>query len=356
MHEKSIDVLCLGELLIDFVAQQASRSLEEVESFLQAAGGAPANVAVALSRLSGRAGFLGRVGDDPFGRFLTETLRKNAVQTEAMQVDPRSPTPLAFVSIDHQRKRDFCFIRHDAADEHIAFDDTAAATLAGARMLHFGSFTLSAPDSREATLQAVAFAREKGIRVSFDPNIRTTIWPSLDDCVRSVMEALPSADLLKVSQEEAALLTGGENDVNAQADALLERGPSLVVVTLGKFGCHVATRKEHVNVRGFVVPPVDTTGAGDGFWGGMLYALAVVPGVLENPGAVDGRFLADAGSLANAVGAVTTQTRGAIPSLPSRQSLVAFLSSYVTDFPFETFFPKSPARSMAPTQPTRHDH
>lgn len=324
----SLDVICLGELLIDFMADKNSPELEEVGSFLKAPGGAPANVAVALARLGARAGFIGRVGNDPFGRFLTDTLSKEGVDTNHLSIDPISPTPLAFVSIDESGERDFCFFRHQSSDTKIELSDQSRELIARTAIYHFGSFSLSAPVSKEATLEGAAIARKAGKLVSFDVNVRPPVWEKLQDCIDAVKEALSLSDIVKVSEEEAELLTG-ETALSNQAETLLKSGSRLVVITLGGDGSYIATPSVRTKIDGFRVKAIDTTGAGDAFWGGFLYRICerLKNATTFDEIVADESVLSESATFANAAGALTVQSKGAIPSLPIQTRILGFLGA-----------------------------
>lgn len=314
-------IVCLGEALIDFVADTAGVTLAECPGFRKAAGGAVANVAVGLARLGAPVAFLGKVGEDPFGRFLEQTLAGAGVDTRFMAFDTEARTGLAFVSLTASGERDFVFFRNPSADMRHRPEEVPDAALEGCRLYHFGSITLIQEPSRAATLETLARARGRGALVSFDPNLRPPLWPSLEDARREMLAALPRTDVLKVSDEEAAFLTG-EADPARAAERLLAAGPCLVAVTRGAAGALLATRGLVVEEPGLPVATVDTTGAGDGFVAALLAELLAAGGSL--PGTEpELRRLA---RLANAVGALTCTRKGAIPALPTRSQVEAFLN------------------------------
>src|SRR4051794_18734680 len=201
-------VICLGEALIDFVADVHGVSLEDCPGFRKAAGGAPANVAVGVARLGQTSAFAGKVGDDPFGRFLERTLAENGVDTTPMRFDPEARTGLAFVSLLENGERDFVFYRHPSADMRLRPDELPVELFSGARVFHFGSISLISEPSRAATLAAARAARNCGCIVSYDPNLRLPLWPSAEAARAAMLDAVPLADVVKISDEEAAFLTG----------------------------------------------------------------------------------------------------------------------------------------------------
>jgi fructokinase len=314
----------LGELLIDFVSTQTGVSVGQAPAFEKAPGGAPANVAVGLARLGIASGFLGKVGDDEFGHFLAHTLEQNGVDVSGLRYSDRARTMLAFVSLTADGERDFMFYRHPSADMLLHPDDIDRQAIGAARLLHHGSISLISEPSRSATLAAIAAAHEQGLWVSYDPNLRLNLWPSTEAARQGLLSAWHSADVIKVSRDELAFLSG-EKDWIRGAETLWHDRLRLLVITAGPQGCHYVTRGARGDhARGHVptydVPVVDTTGAGDGFVAGLL------AGLLENESAWDDvDALQDVLRLANAVGALTTTQRGAIPALPSRERVSALL-------------------------------
>lgn len=309
-------IVCLGELLIDFVPEVNGQALADVASFQRAAGGAPANVAAAVAKLGGDARFIGKIGRDPFGDFLVRTLDEVGVHTAVVQTD-EAKTGLAFVSLRADGERDFLFFRDPAADMLLRADEVQAQWLEDAAVYHFGSVSLIAEPCRTATLDAARRAREFGALVSYDPNVRLALWPSADAARAEILAQLPLADVVKVSEEEIEFLLGVDATTGAQQ--LLQRGPKVIIITLGPEGCRVVTARQDVVIPGTPVAAVDTTGAGDSFVGGMLYQLvslgvtpATIVDALAETGAVEQVF-----AFANRVGAITTTRRGAIPALPT---------------------------------------
>ncbi|WP_310193833.1 PfkB family carbohydrate kinase [Bacillus sp. 3255] len=306
----------MGELLIDFVPDVNGQALADVASFQRAAGGAPANVAAAVAKLGGDARFIGKIGRDPFGDFLVRTLDEVGVQTAVIQTD-EAKTGLAFVSLRADGERDFLFFRDPAADMLLRADEVKAQWLEDAAVFHFGSVSLIAEPCRTATLDAARRAKALGALVSYDPNVRLALWPSADAARSEILAQLELADVVKVSEEEIEFLLGVDATTGAQQ--LLQRGPKVIIITLGPDGCRVVSARQDVVIPGTPVASVDTTGAGDSFVGGMLYQLASL-GVTP-AGIVDA--LAEAGvaervfGFANRVGAITTTRRGAIPALPT---------------------------------------
>lgn len=312
------DLVACGELLIDFVSTQAGVTLAQAPAFVKAAGGAPANVAVGVARLGYRAGFMGQVGEDDFGHFLAETMAEAGVDVGGLRFSSAARTALAFVSLRADGERNFMFYRHPSADMLWRPEDVDAAYAASARIFHYGSITLIGEPSRSATLTAVHHARAGGALISYDPNLRIHLWPSAEAARAGMLDGLQHADLVKVSEEELHFLTGVE-DLAAGAARLWHDRLRLLVVTQGAAGCTYFTPHEHGCVPPFTVQAVDTTGAGDGFVAGLL------AGLLDGGLAWQREAIEAALRLGNAVGALTTMQRGAIPALPTRRQVEQFM-------------------------------
>lgn len=316
-------VICLGEALIDFVADVHGVSLEDCPGFRKAAGGAPANVAVSVTRLGQTAAFVGKVGDDPFGHFLERTLSENGVDTSPMRFDPDFRTGLAFVSLLESGERDFVFYRHPSADMRLLPEEVPPELFRGALVFHFGSISLISEPCHSATLAAAHAARRAGCIVSYDPNLRLSLWPSPEAARAEMLAAMPLADVVKISEEEARFLTG--EAAAATARQVLDSGPRIVCVTQGAGGSEMFYAGGSTRAPSFQVRAVDTTGAGDGFVGALLVWLV-------ERGSLDGlreAELAEAARFANAVGALTCTRKGAIPSLPTRAEVANLMRAGV---------------------------
>jgi fructokinase len=312
------DVVACGELLIDFVSLESGVTLAEAPAFKKAAGGAPANVAVGVARLGHSAGFMGQVGDDPFGHFLADTLRDSGVDTGGLLFSDAARTALAFVSLRADGERSFVFYRHPSADMLWRPEDVDPAYAGNTRIFHYGSISLIGEPSRSATLAALDYARRAGALISYDPNLRLALWPSADAARAGMLAGWRYADVIKVNEEEAEFLTG-EADLDRAARRLWHEDLRLLAVTRGAAGCTYFTPDGKGEAAGFSVEPVDTTGAGDGFVAGLL------SGLLAADLHWDEVALRRAVRLGNAVGALTTTQRGAIPALPAREVVLRFL-------------------------------
>jgi len=315
------ELICLGELLIDFCSTAVDVPLGEVAVFSKAPGGAPANVAVAAKRLGLSAAFLGAVGRDPFGDFLADVLAREGVDTTALARTPGRRTPLAFAAVRSDGAGDFVFY-HDAGLAPLTEDLIDPPRVAAADALHFGSISRIDPDARAATDKARRAAAEAGLLVSYDPNYRPRLWADEAEARRRIREGFDGVTVAKVSDQEWPFILGTD-DFAEGAGALLDAGVELVARSEGADGAGFATAGARGHVESFAVEPVEFTGAGDAFVGSMLADL-LATGV--RPGELDEAALRRIVRRANAAGAITTTAAGAMPSLPTRRQVDAFLT------------------------------
>jgi len=312
---RDLDVLCLGEVLVDLLPDRRGL-LEDCERFAPCAGGAPANVATGLARLGRRVAFSGVVGDDPFGRRLARALAAEGVLCHLRRAAER-PTGLWFVALDARGERTFFSPNaRRSADKLLAPADVDGALLGRARWLHVGSSAHVLPPAQEALREAADAARARGVAISFDPNVRAHLWDDLGACVRLCRELFPLCTVVKLSEEEAALLTG-EPDAERAAAWLAAAGVSLACVTLAERGALVRRGADVLHVPAERVEVVDTTGAGDGFVAGLLAALLA----LGPPEALDRAALERAVRFANRVAGRVCARVGAVAGLPREGEL-----------------------------------
>lgn len=307
-------VVSFGEMLIDFVPDTAGVSLAESVGFIKAPGGAPANVAVAISKLGGRSAFVGKFGHDEFGHMLVEILRKNGVIEDGVCFDPDARTALAFVTLKANGDREFMFYRNPSADMMLKESDLNLSLIRQAKIFHYGSISLISEPCRSAHFAAMRAAKEAGIFLSYDPNVRLPLWPSPDAARQGIKSIWKEADFIKVSDDEVAFLTNGDSQNEENVMSLWFDGLTLLVVTDGEKGCRYFTKNFKGRVDGFKVSTVDTTGAGDAFVGALLVSLARDNSIIQDEGK-----LREALTFANACGAISTTKKGAIPALPDRE-------------------------------------
>ena len=316
------EAVCLGELLIDFVSVEQDVPLARLPGFAGAAGGAPANVAVGLARLGVSTGFIGKVGDDPFGEHLRETLEGEGVDIRYLRRAPGVRTTLAFVAARSDGRKDICFYRHPGADMLLSAEEVNGECVTSARLFHFGSVSLSRSPAREATMHGARVAREAGLLVSYDPNWRPGLWSDHVEARGLIWEGMELATVVHCAQEEWEFITGTQ-DLEEGAARIRGTGASLVVVTQGAGGCYWDNGRSRGHTAGFRVEVVDPLGAGDGFVAAMLSQLMGegVPAAGE-PGE---ERLGAVMRYANAAGALTCTKRGVIPALPTAAEVEGFL-------------------------------
>lgn len=304
------DILAVGEILIDLT--QSGRTEQGIPRFDANPGGAPANLAVAASRLGAKTAFIGKVGADSFGTFLRDCLADNGVDVTGLVTDPVQHTTLAVVAVDAAGERTFSFYRDPSADVNLSVEDIRPELLKSTRILHFGSVSLTAEPARSATLHAARSAREMGALVSYDPNYRANLWPDRRTAVERMQEPLELVDILKVSDEELPLLTGTD-DLESGTAVLAEKGIPLIFVTCGADGSFYRFRGRTGHVDGVPCQVGDTNGAGDTFFGAALSQLVRHDGLEDITAAELERIIA----FANRAASITTSRHGAIPAMPT---------------------------------------
>ncbi|MDT3623147.1 aminoimidazole riboside kinase [Cronobacter malonaticus] len=306
----SAKVWALGDAVVDLLPDGHGR-------LLQCPGGAPANVAVGVARLGGASGFIGRVGRDPFGAFMTQTLKDENVDTRAMHQDPAHRTSTVVVALDDCGERSFTFMVRPSADLFLTADDLPP--FGAGEWLHVCSIALCAQPSRDTAFEAMARIKRAGGFVSFDPNIREDLWPDtaqLRDCIE---RALALADVVKLSLEELAFIAGADDEESALALARRHAIP-LLLITRGAEGVDACFNGELHHYPAVPVECVDTTGAGDALVAGLLWSLAA-HGLPQS--AVQ---LAPVIAAAQACGALATTAKGAMTALPRLNDLQPHLA------------------------------
>ncbi len=311
-------VVCVGDLLIDFVPTATGTGLADAPAFVKAPGGAAANVAVGLARLGVRSAFVGMVGDDPFGHFLADTLSGAGVDVGPLRFTTKARTALAFVSLRADGEREFMFYRHPSADMMFTPDAVDVAAIAAAEVLHFDSISLASENPRASSLFAADQARAAGHLVTYDVNLRLPLWPDAETARAGILTGMAKAHVVKLSDDELEFMTGSRDPEAVRR--LWHDGLRLVTLSRGGAGSTWFTASAQNEVPTYKVVAVDTTGAGDGFMAGLIAGVLAEPDAVTRPDRLDRicRF-------ANAVGALTTLERGAIPALPTREAVETFL-------------------------------
>ena len=312
---KMFDVTALGELLIDFTENGVS---ENGNPLLEAnPGGAPCNVLAMLNKLGRKTAFIGKVGNDNFGRFLADTVRRSGTDITNLVYNDTVPTTLAFVHTLAEGEREFSFYRQPGADMTLTKEDVMTDIIESSRIFHFGTLSSTHQGVREATRFAVEFAKEKGLLISFDPNLREPLWESLDDAKREIEYGLSKCDILKISDNELEFVTD-TRDYDEGIRRIREKYDiPLIFLTLGKDGScayYKDIRVERPAYQG--VNAVEKTGAGDTFEGCALDF------VLEY--GIDGfdeSKLSELLDFANAGAAIITTRKGALKVMPDKMEI-----------------------------------
>ena len=321
MAEKKIDVTALGELLIDFTENGTSAQGNPILEVNP--GGAPCNVLAMLQKLGKQTAFIGKVGDDMFGRQLTEAVSSVGVDTRALLVDKEVHTTLAFVHTYPDGDRDFSFYRNPGEDMMLTKDDVDEDLIRSSRIFHFGTLSSTHEGVREATRYAIEVAREAGDLISFDPNLRPPLWSSLDDAKREIEYGLGKCDILKISDNEVEFLFG-TTDYDLGAKLLKEKyNIPLILITLGPNGSRAYYKDMRVEVAPFLQEKtIETTGAGDTFCASSLNY--VLEHGLDN---LTEENLTELLTFANAAASLITTKKGALKVMPEKEEVLAFIAS-----------------------------
>jgi len=313
---KKYDVVALGELLIDFTDSGVSEQNNSV--FEANPGGAPCNVLAMLKKLGKECAFIGKIGNDIFGRILTDVVKEVGISTEGLVVDSYYNTTLAIVKTYENGERDFSFYRHPGADMMLKADEVNLELIRSAKIFHFGTLSMTDPEVREATKKAIACAKEEGLIVSFDPNYRAPLWNSEEDAKEQIAYGLSVCDVVKISDNEIEMMTGIA-DFDQSAAQLLQQYPNITLLNLtaGRDGSYAFYKDKKV-YRGITHNDgvIEKTGAGDTFCGSMLNF------VLEH-GLADmtEKDLGDMLTFANTAAYLVTTKKGAIRSMPEKNKI-----------------------------------
>lgn len=311
-------IMTIGELLVDLT--QTSINENGIPQYSANPGGAPANVAVAASLMGADTAFVGRVGDDAFGKMLAETLLSKNIDISHLHFDKQHPTTLAIVSLDNSGERSFSFYRKDSADTKLTKNDADATFIEKFDIIHFGSVSLTDEPSASAIKHTVETAKAMGKIVSYDPNYRPLLWSDEVLAVAKMRALLKNIDIIKVSDEEALMLTG-EDNIESAAKSLLNEGIGIVLVTLGEKGAYYLTEYAHGSCPAFTGNVADTNGAGDTFLGTFLTCVEDFDALKKN----ENGSLQKAVNFACAAAGLSTRKSGAIPSMPAKSEVEDFI-------------------------------
>ena len=317
-------IVALGELLIDFTPVGVNDV--GIAVYERNPGGAPANVLAMASKLGSSTAFIGKVGNDSFGRYLKSVLVNSNIDTSGLLLSDEYKTTLAFVNLDENGDRDFDFYRGQGADTMLRPEEIDSNIFDECELFHFGSVSLTCEPSRSATIAAAREARRRGKRISFDPNYRQPLWRSEAEAKEEILKVVPLANILKVSEEEMVLLTG-VNDLEQGAAILSEMGPEIVLVSRGSSGAFYYTKDYCAALPTYAVDTIDATGAGDVFLGVILNRLLGSASYRET-GIIGQTELNEIVDFANAAGSIATTRYGAIPSFPDLKEIEYCRSTY----------------------------
>jgi len=318
-----MNLVCLGEYLVDFFPEEVGQPLKDVSAFYPKPGGAPANVAVAAARLGYASAFIGKVGQDAFGLFLAGVLAREKVETRGLRFDPLARTTLVFLSKPDANSYECLFYRNPGADTCLRPDELDEDLLRETRAFQFGSISLTNEPSLSATHAAIGITRQAGALVCYDVNYRPTLWKNAEEARQTALNMIPLVDMVKVNDSELVLLTGNEK-MESAARKLRALGPEICVVTLGERGSYIQTTLGDAFVPAFLVEVVDAAGCGDAFLAALLCRMTEKSNWRSE---LNPERLHDHLRYANAVGALTATALGTIPALPTATQVGEFLRS-----------------------------
>lgn len=325
---KKFDVTALGELLIDFTAD-GTLSGQGNRLFEANPGGAPCNVLAMLQKLGRHTSFIGKVGNDTFGKMLKDTVQEVGINTDNLLMDNNVPTTLAFVHTAPDGDRSFSFYRNPGADMMLHPEEINLELIKNSKIFHFGTLSMTDSDVEASTKKAIEAAKQFGAIISFDPNLRPPLWKNLDTAKEKIQYGLSQCDVLKISDDEIAFLTGTDN-VDAGINLIRkEYDIPLICATMGKNGSKAYYKDITMSRETFLdVNTVETTGAGDTFMACVLNS------VLEN--GIDGfdeQKLYDLLTFANAASSIITTRCGALKVMPEKKEVLDFLSKRTIVYP-----------------------
>ena len=314
-------VIAIGEALIDFIPHEKGRALNNVENFLRVPGGAPLNVAAAVAKLGGKSQMLTKLGQDGFGDAILNEVKPLGVDVSRISRTKEANTALAFVSLREDGERDFSFYRNPSADMLLNAEEIEEEVFAQGGILHFCSVSLIDAPIKEAHRKAIEFAKRNNCLISFDPNVRLPLWETPEACREAILEFLPFANIVKISDEELEFITGIADETEA-LNFLLQGDVEVIIYTKGTNGAEFITKERKVFSPSFKVEAQDTTGAGDSFIGSFLYQVAEGDNTLESLVNLPEEKVKEILTFSNATAALTVCKRGAIGALPTKEEVL----------------------------------
>lgn len=315
-------LLSIGEALIDFIPLDTGVALKEVSGFIKSPGGAPANVASCVKKLGGKSQIISKLGNDAFGDFLEEKMLSVGIDTTSILRTDKANTALAFISLHADGEREFSFYRKPSADMLLEANEIRKEWFNTGDILHFCSVDLVDAPIRNAHDEAIRIAKEKNMVVSFDVNVRLSLWDDHNEYRRVINQYIDKANLLKISDEELEFVTQITGEL--QAIEYLRKKVDILVYTKGGEGAHIYTKNRTVRHKGFQVKAIDATGAGDSFIGAVLYKLLYKYDISN----LDEKALEDIITFANATGALVVTKKGAIDVMPTLDQVMEFIKVY----------------------------
>lgn len=317
-------VICIGEALIDFIPYEKGVALKEVKSFLRVPGGAPLNVAATVAKLGGKSKILTKLGNDAFADTILEAVEPLGVDISSVLRTDLANTALAFVSLNENGERDFSFYRNPSADMLLEESEIKKSDFEKGDILHFCSVSLIDAPIKKAHIKAIEYCNEKEGIISFDPNIRLPLWKSEDECRQAILEFLPMAHVLKISDEELQFITKIEDEDEA-LNSLFKGNVAVVIYTKGAYGAEFIVKSKKLFSKGFTIKVEDTTGAGDAFIGAFLFKIASMDLTLVDILSLDEKKIKEILNFSNATAALVVSKRGAIDALPKKEEVDNFM-------------------------------
>ena len=316
--EKLYDVTAMGEMLIDFTLNGQSEQGNHL--FEACPGGAPCNVLAMLNKLGRKTAFIGKVGEDQFGRLLKGTIDELGIETKGLILDKEIHTTLAFVHTFPDGDREFSFYRKPGADMMLTEDEVDYDLIRQSRIFHFGTLSMTDEPVRSATKKALEVAKEAGCLITFDPNLRPPLWNSLDEAKKQMEYGFQYCDMLKISDNEIQFVSGKEDYDEGICYLQDKYNIPLIFLTMGKDGSRAYYKDIRVERKGFQVKAIETTGAGDTFCGCSIHGLLThgLEGLTEE-------ILGDMLTYANAGAALITMKKGAIRSMPEPENITKLI-------------------------------
>lgn len=321
---RDFDIVAIGECLIDFTP--ALKKTGQYPSFTQNPGGAPANMIASAAKLGAHTAFLGKVGRDQFGCFLRQVLLDAGACVDGLVLTEDHKTTLAFVTLDTEGQREFIFYREPGADQMLTEAEIDYDILRRTRVLHISSLAYCGEEISKAADAAAAFAKDNGAWITYDANWRPMLWKDIQEGKRRLADGLRFADIVKASDDELTYLTG-EPDEAIAAAKLLDGGIKLLVVTKGSRGSTIYAESYHVDVPAYPVQAVDTTGAGDAFFGSFVAQLLR----FDSFERISSAQMRECAEFSSAFAAISTTRLGGIPSLPELAEAEAFVRAYTVE-------------------------